>query len=51
MKYEILSHSNKSQLEQVVRSYLDAGWSLQGGVAVAVKNNADQAYFQAVTKL
>ncbi|WP_299554509.1 hypothetical protein [Seonamhaeicola sp.] len=49
MKYEILSHGSRSQLENVVRSYLRNGWLLQGGVAVAVKDGVE-AYFQVVIK-
>ncbi len=51
MEYEILSHTDKSQLESIVRSYLNQGWSCQGGVAVAVRIEGDNPYFfQAVVK-
>ena len=50
MKYEILGHTNKRQLEIIVRNYLNNGWRLQGGVAVSVKNGNDAGYFQAVVK-
>ena len=51
MQYEILSHTNKSQLETIVRSYLESGWRCQGGVAVAVNpKDGDLFFLQAITK-
>lgn len=50
MGYEILHHTEKDELEKMVRNYLERGWSLQGGIAVGVKNGNSEAYFQAVTK-
>ena len=50
MGYEILHHTEKGELEKMVRNYLERGWSLQGGIAVGVKNGNSEAYFQAVTK-
>ena len=50
MQYEILSHTSKTQLENVVRNYLNNGWSLQGGVATAVNNSNDVVFHQAMIK-
>ena len=51
MRYEILQHTNKERLEQVVLSYLNDGFQLQGGVAVAVNSeDNDPVFFQAVFK-
>ena len=51
MRYEILQHTNKERLEQVVLSYLNDGFQLQGGVAVAVNGeDNDPVFFQAVFK-
>lgn len=53
MKYEILSYSHTSFLEEEVNKKLDDGWELVGGVSVAQSNDGldfDMTFAQAMIK-
>ena len=50
MEYKILVNTDRRALENVVESYLDQGWKLQGGVSIAVMRDNDDGYAQAVIK-
>lgn len=50
MEYKILMNSDRQLLANVVESYLKEGWEPQGGVSVAVKNDNDEGYVQAIIK-
>ena len=50
MQYKILVNSDRRTLEDVIESYLKEGWELQGGVSMAVMNNNNDGYAQAVIK-
>jgi hypothetical protein len=50
MQYKILSNSNSSTLVSMVNEFLNEGWSLQGGVSIAVIPGYHVTYAQAIIK-
>ena len=51
MEYKVLENRNLAELVNMVNTYLNNGWVLQGGIA-SVSNglNGETKYLQAVTK-
>jgi hypothetical protein len=49
LKYEVLQHDNHEEFNEMVTSYIENGWKLQGGVSVLLVDNIVW-WFQAVTK-
>jgi hypothetical protein len=50
MKYEILLSDSLDGLEEIVRDYLDNGYTLAGGLVVHIQADGETWYYQAVFK-
>ena len=48
MNYEVIHAKNRPDLESVVNAYLKGGWTLVGGVSVAIDANGGFHYYQAM---
>lgn len=51
--YILIESKNKREFEKIVKDHLEAGWTLQGGVAVYFGNSIGslgERYVQALTK-
>jgi hypothetical protein len=44
MKYMIVTEWRQEVFEKVVQKFLDEGWTLQGGVSIAVNPNSGEIY-------
>lgn len=50
MEYLIVKHYTHGQLVTLVNDFLKAGWSLQGGVSIAIAPGGDERYVQAIVR-
>ena len=49
MTYAVIMDSDYADFASKVEARLDAGWVLQGGIAVRTNEEGDAVYYQAMT--
>jgi hypothetical protein len=50
MNYKVISHWKLAEFEKLVEEWLEAGWTLAGGMAVS-KENGSEVFYQALVKV
>jgi hypothetical protein len=50
MRYKVVEAKSASELERLVQGLLDAGWKLQGGVALGTYGAGQWWYYQAMVQ-
>jgi len=49
MQYTVVSHFKMSEFEKKVEEYMEAGWTLVGGLAVS-REHGSEVFYQAMVK-